>query len=168
MTRRRRNHLRLVDPPTENRAAFTVAPFHSPPFRVQALILEEDTWFALSHPSQLRPTHQHPIRVMTDAWNAEPARPGTVHVRQANPYRILAVVHDLAKDPTWRVDWIEEALTRALDTAREQGLLAIGIEPLGAVHGRYPTADFDVLLERVLRDGRQEPRLRVWRIEPDR
>ena len=158
--------LRLVPPVVEKRPAYTVAPFHSPPFSVQALILEEDTWFALSHSPEFRPTSAHPIRVMTDAWEARPVPPGSVHVRQSNPYRILAIVHDLAEDPTWRVEWIEEALRQGLATACDCGLRAIGIEPLGAVHGRYPVADFDVLLERVLDSEPSWSALRIWRIEP--
>jgi len=165
MTRDRR-HLRLVKPPSETTAAFTVAPFHSPPFPVQGLILEEDTWFALSASPEVRETSTHPIRVMTDAWEAKPASPGTVHLRSSNPYRILAVVHDLSEDPTWRIEWIEEALYKALELAGERGLQAVGVEPLGAIHGRYPIADFDRLLERALSAGPTPSTLRVWRIEP--
>ena len=160
-----RQHLRLVKTPTKKRAAFTVAPYHSPPFRVQGLILEEDTWFALSTPPRVRQPRSHPFRVLTEAWEAEPVPPGSVHIRGSNPFRILAVVHDLGRDPTWRLDWVEQALRRSLAAAREQGLEAVGIEPLGSVHGRLPTEDFDILLERVVTCAAAPP-LRVWRIEP--
>jgi hypothetical protein len=130
-------------------------------------VLEEDTWFTLSSaPTLLEPT-EHPIRVMTDAWDAEPAQPGSVHVRDRHPFRLLAVVHDLSADPTWRVEWIEEALRESLEIARERGLEALGIEPLGTVHGRFPVADFDQLLARVLRDS-PAPGLDLWRIDPRR
>lgn len=163
---RDRRHLRLVEIPPK-RGLPTVAPHHQPPFPVQGLILEEDTWFALSSPPKVRESREHPIRVMTDAWEAEPAEPGSVHVREAHPFRILAVVHDLSQDPTWRPEWIELALRRSLRVARKRGLDALGIEPLGAVHGQFPTAEFDALLRRVVEE-QSGAALDIWRIEPFR
>jgi hypothetical protein len=130
-------------------------------------VLEEDTWFTLSSAPTVLAETEHPIRVMTDAWDAEPARPGTVHIRDRHPFRLLAVVHDLAEDPTWRVEWIEEALRGSLEIARERGLKALGIEPLGTVHGRFPVAEFDDLLTKVLQET-PVPGLDLWRIDPRR
>lgn len=160
-------HLRLVNSPARKRGGVTIAPHHRPPFPVQGLVLEEDTWFALSSSPKVLEVREHPIRVMTDAWEAEPAPPGSVHVRDCHPFRILAVVHDLSRDPTWQVEWIELALRRSLAVARERGLQALGIEPLGAVHGRFPVAEFDALLNRVLTDD-PAPGLDLWRIDPRR
>ena len=104
---------------------------------------------------------------MTEAWEAEPAALGSVHVRGGQPFRILAIVHDLSQDPTWRVEWIEQALRRSLEVAREQGLQALGIEPLGGVHGRFASAEFDALLSRVVKRD-PDPPLDIWRIELQR
>lgn len=160
-------HLRLVKTPERPRGGITVAPYHSPPFPIQGLVLEEDTWFALSSPPDFDEPADHPIRVMTEAWEAEPAALGSVHIRGGHPFRILAVVHDLSQDPTWRADWIEQALHRSLEVAREQGLQALGIEPLGAVHGRFDAAEFDALLSRVV-ESDPDPPLDIWRIELQR
>jgi len=162
-----RSHLRLVHLPARNRSGVTIAPHHQPPFPIQGLVLEEDTWFALSSSPKVLEPREHPIRVMTDAWEAEPAQPGSVHIRDRHPFRLLAIVHDLSQDPTWRVEWIELALRRSLEIARERGLHALGIEPLGTVHGRFPVADFDALLDRVIRDD-PAPGLDLWRIDPRR
>jgi len=160
-----RSHLRLVSSPVRQRGGVTIAPHHQPPFPVQGLVLEEDTWFALSSSPKFLEPRRHPIRIMTDAWEAEPALPGSVHIRDRHPFRLLAVVHDLSQDPTWRIEWIEQALRRSLEIARERGLRALGIEPLGTVHGRFPVADFDTLLEEIVREDRA-PALDLWRIEP--
>ena len=162
-----RQHLRLIKADPRDRKAVTVAPYHRPPFPIQGLVLEEDTWFALSSSPRVREPREHLIRVMTDAWEAEPAEPGSVHVRDEHPFRILAVVHDLSLDPSWRVEWIETALRRSLEVARERGIRSLGIEPLGTVHGRFPVADFDALLERIVKEE-PEPALELWRIEPRR
>jgi len=160
-----RRHLHLVRSTPRKRGVVTIAPHHQPPFPVQGLVLEEDTWFALSSSPKVLEPSEHPIRVMTDAWEAEPALPGSVHVRDGHPFRILAVVHDLSLDPTWRVEWIELALRRSLEVARKRGLQALGIEPLGTVHGRFPVAEFDALLDKVLQDA-PVPDLDLWRIDP--
>ena len=162
---RDREHLRLVEPLPCQQGGVAVAPHHQPPFPVQGLVLEEDTWFALSSPPKVFEPQRHPIRVMTDAWEAEPVQPGSVHIREAHPFRILAIVHDLSLDPTWRVEWIELALRRSLKIARERGLEALGIEPLGTLHGRFPVAEFDALLRHVVNDD-PGPALDIWRIEP--
>lgn len=162
-----RSHLHLVKPADPGRGGITVAPYHSPPFPVQGLVLEEDTWFALSSSPEFHQVDDHPIRVMTEAWEAEPATPGSVHIRGGYPYRILAVVHDLSLDPTWKHEWIELALRRSLEVARGEGLQAVGIEPLGGVHGRFPVADFDALLAQIVSKD-PDPPLDLWRIELQR
>ncbi len=164
---RDRRHLRLIKTERSAGGGITVAPYPNPPFAVQCLVLEEDTWFALSSPARVFASPEHPIRVMTDAWEAQPAEPGSVHVRGRYPFRLLAVVHDLSLDPSWRRDWIETAISRSLEVARELGFTAIGVEPLGAVHGRFPIADFDDLLENAVK-RHAPPTLDVWRIDPRR
>jgi len=159
--------LRLIKSPPRRRGGVTIAPHHRPPFPVQGLVLEEDTWFALSSSPKVLEPREHLIRVMTDAWEAEPALPGSVHIRDRHPFRLLAIVHDLSRDPTWRVEWIELALRRSLEIARARGLQALGIEPLGTNHGRFPVADFDALLSRVIRED-PAPGLDLWRIDPRR
>ncbi len=166
MTKDRR-HLHLVEPAGRRRGGITVAPYHSPPFPVQALVLEEDTWFALSSSPEVSRPRSHPIRVMTDAWEAQPAETGSVHVRDGYPFRILAVVHDLSQEPTWRIEWIESALRSSLAVARERGFEAVGIEPLGAIHGRFSIADFDALLASLIEHD-PDPALEIWRIDPQR
>ncbi len=158
-----RSHLHLVKPADSKRPGITISPYHSPPFPIQGLVLEEDTWFALSSSPEFQEVEDHPIRVMTDAWEAEPAVPGSVHVRGGYPFRILAVVHDLSSDPTWKIEWIEMALRRSLEVASREGLQALGIEPLGAVHGRFDPAEFDALLERIVDESPDQP-LDIWRI----
>lgn len=161
------NHLRLVKRSPRDRGGVTVAPYYQPPFPIQGLVLEEDTWFALSSSPRIQETQEHPIRVMTDAWEAKPAVPGSVLVRDEHPFRILAVVHDLSSDPTWQVGWIELALRNSLEVARQRGIQSLGIEPLGTIHGRFPVEEFDALLARVVKED-PAPALELWRIEPRR
>lgn len=160
--RRRPSHLRLVGRPERSRVK--VAPRRLQPFPVDALVLEEDTWFALSAAPEVGAPSVHPLRTLTEAWEAEPAEPGTVHVRPGFPLRFLAVVHDLSLEPTWQVRWIEAALRASLVEAQRRGLASLGIEPLGAVHGRFSLESFDSLLAELLSTDVEWPKA-VWRIE---
>ena len=161
---RRRRHLRLVDGGARRQPPITVAPPWSQPFPVDALILEEDTWLALSAAPEIHEPAVHRIRTMTEAWEAEPAAPGSILVRPGVPLRILAVVHDLSVAPSWREEWIHAALRRSLAEAQRRGLSALGIEPLGAVHGRFPPPAFDALLSELLESEAAFPKA-VWRID---
>lgn len=167
MTTNRFGPFRLLRSAAARPGRVVVAPRSRPPFAVDALVLEEDTWLALSAAPLVREPAEHPIRTMTAAWEAEPAEPGSIRMRSGRPLRILAVVHDLSLDPSWRVEWIDAALRRAFAEARRRGLGAVGVEPLGAVHGRFPEPEFDALLDRTLRAEAEQPRA-VWRIEPAR
>lgn len=146
-------------------ALVTAALRRNQPFPVDALVLEEDTWFALSAEPVARAPDVHPIRAMTEAWEMQPAVPGSVHLRAGWPVRVLAVVHDLTLEPSWREEWIRSALRDALETAQRRGWQALGIEPLGCVHGRFEPAAFDRMLQGMLGALRRPPR-RVWRIVP--
>ena len=70
---------------------------------IDALVLEEDTDLILIQPPIAADTSEHPIRLMT-ALYATPAHcPGTIIIKREVPLRILAIVHDLALDPSTRV-----------------------------------------------------------------
>jgi len=156
--------LRLVDGGAQRRPRITVAPPSSQPFPVDALILEEDTWLALSADPEIREPVVHAVRTITEAWEAEPAAPGSILVRPGVPLRILAVVHDLSMAPSWREEWIHAALRRSLAEAQRRGLSALGIEPLGAVHGRFSPPDFDALLRELI-ESEAACLKAIWRID---
>lgn len=158
LARPARPALRLLGggPPRLVRAGVEIvaAPADRPPFPVDAIACEEDTFLVLSAPVDLAAPAEHPVRLFTALWEAEPRRPGSVLARAGRPPRLLAVVHDLDAEPTWREEWVEEALAGVFAEARRRGLAALGLEPLGCRHGRLPPGRFGALLGRAL-DGRE-------------
>ena len=52
-----------------------------PPFLVEARVYEEDRWLVLSSPLEPQAVEEHPIRLMTALWVAEPQSPGSVVVK---------------------------------------------------------------------------------------
>ena len=145
-----------------------MGPRDEPPFAIDALVREEDTFLVLSgEPDPRGPGSEHPIRVMTALLDVEPQPPGTVLVRERVPLEMLAVVHDLSEDPTWREDWIAEAIRGVLAEAEARGLHLIGMEMLGTVHGRLERPRFIQILRGVLRQVKPRSLERVWLIAPE-
>ena len=119
---------------------WAVAPRNEPPFAVDALVEEEDTYLTLSAEVMLRLPGEHPVRVMTEAHRSREELPGSVVVRSGRPLRLLAIVHKLDEAPSWRETWVASALKEIVDEVDRRALASIGLPLLGTVHGRLPAA----------------------------
>src|SRR5687767_11659163 len=103
------------------------------PFSPNLTILEEDTHRVLTAPIELR-EHSGSLVSALDAVVRDPAvQPGSVIRRHRS---LLAIVHDLAADPTCRAEWIDVALRAALREADRDRARTIALPLLGTVHGR--------------------------------
>jgi hypothetical protein len=136
------------------------------PFETDAVVLEDDTFAVLGADLEFHETDEHPIRIWTQVHEMEETDPGTVVVQEGKPLRLLAVVHDLARDPSWKEEWISAALTELLVVVRERRLRALGIEPLGCVYGKFAAKRFVELLREALACSRPASLERVWVISP--
>lgn len=110
------------------------------PFAVEAVVLEEDRWLVLSAPPVIREHVEHPLRIHTAVAEATARALGEVVVQGAHPARLLAVVHDLDRDPTVELADVVRALAAvmALCAARRWSRLALPL--LGRRHGRLDRA----------------------------
>jgi hypothetical protein len=143
-----------------------VAGEERPPFDVDALTLEEDTYTVLSADPEYREPRDHPVRIWTELHDAEPVPPGSVLVREGTPQRLLAVVHDVSEDPTWREEWVASALEEVARLVVRLGVKRLGLQPLGAVHGRLGLDRFVSLLRKAFDDPASTPLERLWVIAP--
>jgi hypothetical protein len=144
-----------------------MAPREQPPFAVEATVVEEDTYLVLSADAHAAEPHpEHPIRVMTSLLEVEPREPGTILVRDRFPIEIAAIVHDLDEEPSWREEWVIGALDRALHEAERRQLRSVGLEMLGAVHGRLERPRFLQLLRQALQRLESRSLERIWLIPP--
>jgi len=136
------------------------------PFPVDAVVLEDDTYSVLGADPVVRPSTEHPIRVWTALQDVVAATPGSVIVRRGRPLRLLAVVHDLSAEPTWREEWIAEALREIVRTVDARRIRSLALPPLGAVHGRLPPERFASLLRAALDAGAPSTLVRIWIVAP--
>jgi hypothetical protein len=142
------------------------APEDQPPFPVEAIVFEEDTYLVLSADWGKIESDDHPLAIMVEALETEPEKPGRVVVYEENPLRFLAVVHDLDQEPSWREDWIEKALEEVFREAERRKLQRIALPFLGTKHGSLGKERFAALFRGFLKCRPSPYHLRVWLVLP--
>jgi len=142
------------------------------PFATDAVAVEEDTWTVLSARVDTLVSTEHPVRVMTRAWEARPRELGTVVVKPGQPARLLAIIHDLDREPSWTEEWIDQALAEVLRVALDYGYESLALPLLGTRQGNLEPRRFVELLARTLPRAlgptRDEATLRrIWLVRED-
>jgi hypothetical protein len=108
---------------------------------VQAFVLEQDRDLVLDAEPELvlREPRESVASLLATAARTQGHPIGSVLVTgSAIPYCFLAIVHDLAEDPSWKEAWVAAALETVLAEAERRGLEAIAMPLLGTVYGRLP------------------------------
>lgn len=143
------------------------APEDRPPFPVDALVLEEDTHLLMSARAEIRAPAESFGKLVNDMADFQPLAPGTVLARGNAPLRLLAVVHDIDRRPTWREAWVDRALAGVLQEAARRRLESLGVPVLAGRHGSMAAGRFAALLRRAL-ERRSPGRLRrLWILAPE-
>jgi len=142
------------------------APEDQPPFPVEAMVFEEDTYLVLSADWEKIESEAHPVVILTEAFEMEPEKPGRVVVYEGSPLRFLAVVHDLDQEPSWREDWIGKALEEVFREAERRNLQRIALPFLGTKHGSLEKKRFVGLLVDFLEKNSSSHPLRIWLAMP--
>lgn len=144
----------------------TSAPEKYPPFPVEAVVFEEDTYLVLSADWKKIESEDHPVVVLTEAFGMEPEEPGTVVVYGGIPLRFLAVVHDLDQVPSWKEEWIRKALENIIQEVERRRLGSIALPFLGTKHGSLEKSRFLALLRDFLVQSLPSHPLRIWLVMP--
>jgi hypothetical protein len=137
------------------------------PRAADAVVEEEDTYLVLSADPEVREPPVARLRAFHEAYTAEPAEPGSVVVRDGAPTRLLAVVHDLSQDPSWREEWVAAALRAVIAEADSRKVRTLAMPPLGRVHGSLPRERFVVLLRSALQAGAPRNLEQICLVVPD-
>ncbi len=140
----------------------------APPFAVDAVVEEEDTYLVLSADPEVREPREPLMRVLTEVLEARGEAPGSVIVQGGYPLRLLAVVHDLAREPSWRAAWVAEALAEVFRLAARRRLRSLAMPLLGAVHGRLSRHRcLDLIRDAIVRAGGTAFPERLWLVVPE-
>jgi O-acetyl-ADP-ribose deacetylase (regulator of RNase III) len=142
------------------------APERLAPFSVDAVVMEEDTFCVLGADRAVQDSEEPLMKIKTRLLETAPKPTGSVVVRNGRPLRLLAIVHDFNRDPSWREEWIAQAMWASLTEADERQLDSLAFPFLGAVYGRLGRRRVLELLRAAL--DRFTPRhlKRLWVVVP--
>jgi hypothetical protein len=144
-----------------------VRPENSPPFRVDAVVAEEDTYLVMSESNaELRDTNEHPVRIMTRAIEARPAQPGSIIVKRGSPLRFLAIIHDFDIEPSSREEWVGKCLSEALYQSEKRQFGSLAIPLIGTSHGPLDEKRFLLLLHGILDEISPRHLKQLWLVVP--
>jgi hypothetical protein len=143
-----------------------VAPEDKPPFKTDAVAYEEDTVLVLSAPVELNEPPESLMRLLTELREMQPKRPGSVLVKPGSPLRLLAVVHDLNQEPSWKERWVAKALKEIFREMEQRKLHALALPFLGTRHGSLGEERFLVLLRSILVGTVTHYLKRIWLMLP--
>jgi hypothetical protein len=144
-----------------------VGPENMAPYPVDAVAAEEDTFLVLSADPEVFESHEDPDRVMAEVLQTRPEKPGTVVVKGEYPLQLLAIVHDLDRDTSWKEEWVVSALDGIFQEAENRKLKSIALPLLGTLHGSLEKKRFLVLLREALERKSPTHLMRLWLVAPE-
>lgn len=144
------------------------SPERQPPFTPDALTFEEDTNLLMSPDVGASPPEESFGQLVADMAAFEPPELGSVVARGQAPVRLLAIIHDIEKSPTWSEGSVREAIAAVLRKCESLDLKAVGLPVLGAVHGSLPATRFAGLLRIALEQYPPKHLKRIWIRASDR
>jgi len=144
-----------------------VAPKTLAPFAIDAVVEEQDRALILSNPDIITETEDKPAWFLANKLESQSLlKPGSVIKRDTKPLRLLAIVHDLDREPSWSSGWIAQALDNIIKLSDEQEISSIQLPILGAQHGRYEPEEFLQLF--VIAVNKAQGKLKkIWLIVPE-
>ncbi len=130
-----------------------------------ALVFEEDTHLVLTVEPKRPIREEHPVRVMTELFQAKAHGPGSLVIKGRRWY---AVVIDLDRDPMCRPAWIEEAYREIGRQVASRRLTDIGLHLLGQVHGGLDAETCAELFAGAVEGWRCDTLKNLWLLVPER
>jgi hypothetical protein len=134
------------------------------PFKVDARVLEEDTYLILSAEPRPKPARQKPRALLREAMKTLPKEPGSVLLRsrpEEEP-ELLAVVHDLELEPSCKDEWVIQALKQIFAAATVHDFRNITLPALGSYQDALPVRRFAELLRDVITSHHADDVSRIW------
>jgi len=143
-----------------------VGPENMAPYPVEAWAAEEDTYLMLSADPEVVESKEDLKQVMAQVLTTSPAAPGSVMVKAGYPLRLLAIIHDLNQEPSWKEEWVASALDGIFQEAESCKIRSLALPLLGTLHGSLERQRFLALLQDALE--RRSPRhlTRLWLVVP--
>lgn len=143
------------------------APRGYPPFNCQASVEEQDTQLVLGEQTVLKDPGKPGWYLAHTLQRDSSHRLGAVVVSGRAPLRLLAVVHDLDREPTCTRESIWRAYVEIFNLVACHQITSLATPLLGTVHGKLAqTESLDILRDTLLQQEAL-PLQRLWLMVPD-
>lgn len=143
-----------------------IGPQQRPPFPVSAIVVEQDTAMLLDdEPAIYTPTDSLQL-LREEVERFREPQPGSVVTQRGRPRRLYAIIHDLEQEPTWREEWIVDALKVLFSEASRLHLENLAMPLLGTRFGKLSSQRFIELLSNTLQHYPPSRPLKLWLIAP--
>ena len=141
-----------------------IIPENLAPAKVAAIVEEQDTSLVLGKPTTISLTEDKPSWFLANKLESqELLQPGSVVTQKGKPGKLLAIIHDLDSEPTWKREWISQALDNIFLLTGSLDLNSLQLPVLGAQHGRFALTEFLSLLCQKLH-AYNGPLKKIWLI----
>ena len=138
----------------------------TPPFAIDAFVLEQDTYLLMVDDGTICEPPESLVALADELPRQQALSGGTVIVRETRPTQLLAVVHDIEREPTWSEQWITLALDNIVTECIRYEIESLAMRPLAYRHGGFPIDRFIELLRNVLVQPTGVLR-HIWLVWPD-
>ncbi len=144
----------------------TIAPVEQPPFNADAIVEEQDTHLLLSVEPGIRYPAESYKSLVNHMIIQQPRSPGEIIVKKTHPLRFFAIIHDIKKKPTWKTEWIVEALEQLFHEIEKYKVTTLAMPLLGTIHGSLNDEDFIKLLIAALQVRQLHYPEKIWLVVP--
>lgn len=143
-----------------------IAPPELPPFKVDAIVEEQDTNLLLGIAPYISEPYESYEKLVSQMISQQPRLPGEVIVKGNHPMRFLAVIHDLELKPTWKEEWIANALGQIVKESENNSIKTIAMPVLGSIYGSLDYENFIALFRSALPIENFSYPEKIWLIVP--
>jgi hypothetical protein len=141
---------------------FVIAPPELPPFKIDAIVEEQDTSLLLGvAPTIVEPNESYE-KLVSQMISQQPRSPGEVVVKGNHPVRLLAVVHNLELEPTWKEEWIANTLGHIFKESVNNKIKTVAMPVLGSIYGSLNYENFIELFRSALPPGNFTYPEKIW------
>jgi hypothetical protein len=143
-----------------------IAPPELPPFKIDAIVEEQDTSLLLGVTPIISETNESFDKLVSQMIAQQPRSPGEVVVKGNHPVRLLAVVHNLEQEPTWKEEWIANTLGHIFKESVNNRIKTVAMPVLGSIYGSLNYENFIELFRSALPPGNFTYPEKIWLIVP--
>ncbi|MCP4111172.1 MAG: PAS domain S-box protein [Desulfobacteraceae bacterium] len=150
---------------TVNSLQIIAASKDEPPFDVGGIAFEQDTFLIMGRDRIDYPSES--FEQLISRMHETPSLTlGSVLIRGKQPFRFLAVVHDVNQVPTWKEEWVNSALDSIFQECERLEIESVAVPLIGTLHGTLGKQRFTVMLKSAIERASFEHLKNLWLIIP--